>query len=632
MSHPMRHLLLALALLTGLAAADRPVLVLSGTGQYQPLASGDNYLVRDAANFVLSATTGTKFGTATTQKLAFYNSTPVIQQTGDVATALATYGLIASPTIVATTAVDSTFRVLGSGDATKKMAFEVDAQGSGFVTTIDTGAQTASYSATLPVMTAARTFAMLEQIQTFTATQTFGTIVLDRLHNPKFSLGGVNNVIEAALTTAVIIGGTAGYPSLIGSTGKPVASDFTPTDWADDVGYVAGTANITIIGGGYDHVNNQEAGTICGGGHNFIKYNANGHSFIGGGSYNLVSGARSAIVGGRRSTISGASSVFSFIGAGDDLNIVGSYSAIIGGLDCDVAGGYALAFGRRAKGSASGTVTLADSTDADFTNSTANSFASRYVGGYRFEVASAAAVTLSAAGAAVFPGAVTVPDGSAAAPGIRLTTEAHGLHRVSATALGVSSAGVLTATFSTAALTLASGINVVMSGASSVTAGTGASSFGGNVSVTGGTITLQRTGANPAMQINRIDGFAGGIIARVSAANQFDINNLAETLTMLRVNATAITTGSGVGVVVASTTDATSTTTGSLTTLGGISAAKYITVGGGAGATIRYVAGTANAAVATTLGSVGPTGSTAGDPQGWVRVSINGTDRFIPYW
>lgn len=34
----------------------------------------------DAVNFTFNATTGTKFGTATTQKLAFYNATPVVQQ------------------------------------------------------------------------------------------------------------------------------------------------------------------------------------------------------------------------------------------------------------------------------------------------------------------------------------------------------------------------------------------------------------------------------------------------------------------------------------------------------------------------------------------------------------------------
>ena len=35
----------------------------------------------DAKNIVLNTTTGTKLGTGTTQKLGFWNSTPVIQQT-----------------------------------------------------------------------------------------------------------------------------------------------------------------------------------------------------------------------------------------------------------------------------------------------------------------------------------------------------------------------------------------------------------------------------------------------------------------------------------------------------------------------------------------------------------------------
>lgn len=35
--------------------------------------------ITDAKNIVLNATTGTKIGTATTQKLAFYNSTPIVQ-------------------------------------------------------------------------------------------------------------------------------------------------------------------------------------------------------------------------------------------------------------------------------------------------------------------------------------------------------------------------------------------------------------------------------------------------------------------------------------------------------------------------------------------------------------------------
>src|SRR6266446_320530 len=55
--------------------------------------------VTDAKNIVLSATTGTKIGTATTQKLAFYNSTPVVQPTGSVLTALSTLGLVGTPTL-----------------------------------------------------------------------------------------------------------------------------------------------------------------------------------------------------------------------------------------------------------------------------------------------------------------------------------------------------------------------------------------------------------------------------------------------------------------------------------------------------------------------------------------------------
>lgn len=53
----------------------------------------------DAANVIINTSTGTKIGTATTQKLAFYNSTPVVQQTGSVITSLQNLGLIASATI-----------------------------------------------------------------------------------------------------------------------------------------------------------------------------------------------------------------------------------------------------------------------------------------------------------------------------------------------------------------------------------------------------------------------------------------------------------------------------------------------------------------------------------------------------
>ena len=67
-------------------------------------------------------------------------------------------------------------------------------------------------------------------------------------------------------------GGQGSFPNLIGSTGKPVGSAYTPAGWSDDTGYVSGAADVALIGGGYDHIVNQLAGTIVGGGHNFIKY------------------------------------------------------------------------------------------------------------------------------------------------------------------------------------------------------------------------------------------------------------------------------------------------------------------------------------------------------------------------
>jgi hypothetical protein len=60
--------------------------------------------------------------------------------------------------------------------------------------------------------------------------------------------------------------------------------------------------------------------------------------------------------------------------------------------------------------------------------------------------------------------------------------------------------------------------------------------------------------------------------------------------------------------------------------------AEYVVVDGATGKTLRIANGVANGTVATTLGSTGPTGSTAGAPSGWMRINVNGADRYIPYW
>jgi hypothetical protein len=79
------------------------------------------------------------------------------------------------------------------------------------------------------------------------------------------------------------------------------------------------------------------------------------------------------------------------------------------------------------------------------------------------------------------------------------------------------------------------------------------------------------------------------------------------------------------------TTDSTTTTTGAILCDGGIGVGKRLTLDGATGKTLRITNAVANAAVAVTLGA-GPTGSTAGNPQGWMRIDIAGTDRYIPFW
>lgn len=58
-------------------------------------------------DIVLGSSAGTKIGTATSQKLAFYNSTPITQPSGSILTALSNLGLVASPTLASTALSDT---------------------------------------------------------------------------------------------------------------------------------------------------------------------------------------------------------------------------------------------------------------------------------------------------------------------------------------------------------------------------------------------------------------------------------------------------------------------------------------------------------------------------------------------
>ena len=171
-------------------------------------------------------------------------------------------------------------------------------------------------------------------------------IVLTGRSDNNFIVNSTYNTIDSEVTRCVIGGGGGlGFPNKIGSPTKPAGTDFTPTGWADDTNYPAGAAGVATINGGYDNIVNQIAGTICGGGHNFIKYNLVGHSFIGGGGYNVIGGGACAIVmGGYNSIPTGDRS---FIGGGLNNTLSGSYSNILGGDSNSLTSAYSSILGGR---------------------------------------------------------------------------------------------------------------------------------------------------------------------------------------------------------------------------------------------------------------------------------------------
>jgi hypothetical protein len=70
-----------------------------GTNKFSIALESGNITLADAATIAVGTSTGTKIGIATSQKLAFYNSTPIVQPSGNALTALSNLGLVASPTL-----------------------------------------------------------------------------------------------------------------------------------------------------------------------------------------------------------------------------------------------------------------------------------------------------------------------------------------------------------------------------------------------------------------------------------------------------------------------------------------------------------------------------------------------------
>jgi len=153
------------------------------------------------------------------------------------------------------------------------------------------------------------------------------------------------DLVDPNLSNALVLTtSSAPYASKAGAAAKPLGVAGTNSDpaatadatkgtpWIADPDYVAGMAGVNTIVGGYDHVCNQLAGSIVGGGHNYIQYHVNGHSSIFGGANNRIDCGRSTILGGSSCTVNGGANVATIVG-GEYNTCQGSRSAIIGGLN-----------------------------------------------------------------------------------------------------------------------------------------------------------------------------------------------------------------------------------------------------------------------------------------------------------
>lgn len=186
-------------------------------------------------------------------------------------------------------------------------------------------------------------------------------------------------------------------------------------------------------------------------------------------------------------------------------------------------------------------------------------------------------------------GAVTVPNGTAAAPGIRLTGEAHGLYRVDATTLGFAVAGTSEATLTTAGLLTVTG----------------------NLSATGGAIIL---GGKATFNVYGGNTAAVGGIAASGWENLEFYTNTSGAVSTLRGSFN----NSGT-LTLTATTDASAIGTAALVGLGGASIAKSIWCAGSAGQYIN-IANATGALKINNIQVLGAQGAAVADASGGVVI------------
>jgi len=215
----------------------------------------------------------------------------------------------------------------------------------------------------------------------------------------------------------------------------------------------------------------------------------------------------------------------------------------------------------------------------------------------------------------------TVPNGTAAAPGIRLTSEASGLYRIGSTSVGVSVAGALVLTVGSTASSFASGTTLTVANSTAAT-----STSTGALVVTGG------AGVGGALYVGSGLAVTGGgsFTTTFSAGGTITGSNTSSSQHAVQ--------GLGTTTLAAGVTDGFTSSIGSSPTYSGaftVTRHNYInlinpTLAGGAALTdacaIRF---DANAGTHKAVAS-GTTKTSPGTVSAWVKININGTIHYIP--
>lgn len=206
-------------------------------------------------------------------------------------------------------------------------------------------------------------------------------------------VGGLaGNGVTAGVKGGTIAGGGVGgdtnrvtddYGVVSGGTANVAGDDSAPTDGATSATVGGGTLNTAgaiyaTVSGGASNSATQDAAVVGGG---FLNTASSGQATVSGGNANTAGGSQATVGGGNSNTAGGTRATVS----GGSSNTAGGAAAAIPGGDSNAAAGdYALVAGRRAKNSNAahdGVLLFADSTDKDFSSTTANQLRARVTGG-----------------------------------------------------------------------------------------------------------------------------------------------------------------------------------------------------------------------------------------------------------